>query len=124
MARLRAENEEEEQTLSGRQQRSSAGFASSAGAESFRQTTGAVDASELDGMDEEEQMRVLLGFDGFGSTKNTKVDDNHRTSARGAATKNKARKYRQYMNRKVRRKEAARHARRRQKIEANAIAVI
>lgn len=100
MARLRAENEEEEQVLH-RQQRSVGDSASSTGAEA-RRSGMAVDASELDGLDEDEQMRLLLGFDGFASTKNTKVDDNHRTSARGAAAKNKARKYRQYMNRKVR----------------------
>jgi U4/U6.U5 tri-snRNP-associated protein 3 len=42
-----------------------------------------------------------LGFGGeFGSTKGNKVEDNHSSSARGAAAKHKARKYRQYMNRK------------------------
>ena len=51
-------------------------------------------------MDEEEQMRKLLGFDGFGSTKGESVEDNQSTAARGGAAKNKARKYRQYMNRK------------------------
>jgi U4/U6.U5 small nuclear ribonucleoproteins len=97
MARLRAENEDEEQAVTGR---GSAANGSSNVDTSRR--SGVVDASELEGLDEEEQMRIMLGFDGFGSTKNTKVDDNHQTSARGAAAKNKARKYRQYMNRKVR----------------------
>lgn len=55
---------------------------------------------ELEGLDEEEQMRKLLGIDGFGSTKGEAVDDNQSTAARGGAAKNKARKYRQYMNRK------------------------
>ena len=59
-----------------------------------------VNQEELDGMDEEEQMKRLLGFDGFGSTKGQAVEDNHSSAARGVAAKNKARKYRQYMNRK------------------------
>ena len=59
-----------------------------------------VNQEELEGLDEEEQMRKLLGFDGFGSTKGEAVEDNQSTAARGGAAKNKARKYRQYMNRK------------------------
>jgi len=59
-----------------------------------------VNPEELEGLDEDEQMRKLMGIDGFGSTKGQKVEDNHNSSARGVATKNKARKYRQYMNRK------------------------
>jgi U4/U6.U5 tri-snRNP-associated protein 3 len=59
-----------------------------------------VNPQELDGMDEDEQMKRLLGFDGFGSTKGEAVEDNHSSAARGVAAKNKARKYRQYMNRK------------------------
>ena len=55
---------------------------------------------ELEGLDEEDQMRKLLGFDGFGSTKGLSVEDNQSTAARGAGAKNRARKYRQYMNRK------------------------
>jgi U4/U6.U5 tri-snRNP-associated protein 3 len=47
------------------------------------------------------EMQRLLGFTGsFGTTKNSKVQDNFTTSAVGAAQKHKARKYRQYMNRK------------------------
>ena len=57
-------------------------------------------AKELEGLDEEEQMQRLLGFSGFASTKGDQVEDNKTTAAKGAATKNKARKYRQYMNRK------------------------
>jgi U4/U6.U5 small nuclear ribonucleoproteins len=101
MARLRAENEDEEQAVTGRGSGANGG---SAKVDTSRQS-GVVDASELEGLDDDEQMRIMLGFDGFGSTKNTKVDDNHATSARGAAAKNKARKYRQYMNRKVRLRE-------------------
>ena len=59
-----------------------------------------VNQEELEGLDEEEQMRKLLGFDGFGSTKGEAVKDNQSSAARGVAAKNKARKYRQYMNRK------------------------
>ena len=60
-----------------------------------------VNDEELEGLDEEEQMRRLLGFSGeFGSTKGQAVKDNQSSAARGAASKNKARKYRQYMNRK------------------------
>jgi U4/U6.U5 tri-snRNP-associated protein 3 len=59
-----------------------------------------VNQEELEGLDEEEKMRRLLGFNGFGSTKGQAVDDNQSTAARGGAAKNKARKYRQYMNRK------------------------
>lgn len=59
-----------------------------------------VNQEELEGMDDEEQMKRLLGFDGFGSTKGKTVQDNHSSAARGVAAKNKARKYRQYMNRK------------------------
>ena len=58
------------------------------------------DPKELEGLDEDEQMQRLLGFSGFSSTKGTEVEDNKTTAAKGASTKNKARKYRQYMNRK------------------------
>jgi hypothetical protein len=57
-----------------------------------------VDEEELEGLDEEEQMRKLLGIEGFGTTKGRKVESNHDGLAAGAANKNKARKYRQYMN--------------------------
>ena len=59
-----------------------------------------VNPEELEDMDEEEQMRKLIGMTGFGSTKGECVQDNQSTAARGVAAKNKARKYRQYMNRK------------------------
>ena len=55
---------------------------------------------ELEGLDEEEQMQQLFGFGDFGSTKGKAVADNQNSAARGLAAKNKARKYRQYMNRK------------------------
>jgi U4/U6.U5 tri-snRNP-associated protein 3 len=59
-----------------------------------------VNQEELDGLDEEEQMKMLLGIQDFGSTKGEQVEDNKTSAARGVAAKNKARKYRQYMNRK------------------------
>eukprot|EP00980_Cylindrotheca_fusiformis_P009888 scaffold2189_cov116-Cylindrotheca_fusiformis.AAC.8 len=59
-----------------------------------------VHPDELEGLDEEEQMRKLMGIQGFGTTKGKAVQDNQNSAARGVAAKNKARKYRQYMNRK------------------------
>ena len=53
---------------------------------------------ELD--DEQRQMMEMMGFGGFGTTKGKAVEDNQSSAARGAASKNKGRKYRQYMNRK------------------------
>ena len=49
---------------------------------------------------EEEVMQRLLGISSFGSSQNTKVATNHSSAAVGVAQKHKARKYRQYMNRK------------------------
>jgi len=59
-----------------------------------------VNEEELEGLDQEEQMRKLMGIQGFGTTKGKEVKDNKNSAARGVAAKNKARKYRQYMNRK------------------------
>lgn len=56
------------------------------------------DDEELD--DEQRQMMEMMGFGGFGTTKGKAVEDNQSSAARGAASKNKGRKYRQYMNRK------------------------
>eukprot|EP01039_Chlorochromonas_danica_P008893 gene8895-9812_t len=50
--------------------------------------------------EEEEQLEDMLGFTGFGSTKGKAVSDNQQGAAAGAVSKHKARKYRQYMNRK------------------------
>lgn len=58
------------------------------------------DESEQVEVDDEEQMRIMMGFGGFGTTKGKAVADNQHGAARGAASKNKGRKYRQYMNRK------------------------
>jgi len=52
-------------------------------------------------------MAQLMGFSDLSSTKGTKVEDNHATAARGAMAKVKRREYRQYMNRKVVRKDGA-----------------
>ncbi len=56
------------------------------------------DDEEID--DEQRQMMQMMGFGGFGTTKGKSVGDNQTSAARGAAAKNKGRKYRQYMNRK------------------------
>ena len=45
-------------------------------------------------------MAKLMGFSGFGSTKETKVQDNYEGAAKGTVQRKKERKYRQYMNRK------------------------
>jgi U4/U6.U5 tri-snRNP-associated protein 3 len=98
MARLREENtqEEEEQSAAAKDQQQH-GDKKMGPQDSIVE----VNQEELEGLDEEEQMRMLLGFTGnFGSTKGEKVEDNHNSSSRGVAAKNKARKYRQYMNRK------------------------
>lgn len=96
MARLRAENEEEEKRKNANESTSVAARHEKTPQNSIIE----VDQEELEGLDEEEQMQRLLGFGGFGTTKGQKVDDNHNSSAKGAAAKHKARKYRQYMNRK------------------------
>lgn len=99
MARLRAENEQEEQQIAAAMEQDEGGAGGSKKGPQERIIE--VNTEELEGLDEEEQMKALLGFGGgFGSTKGQKVDDNHKSSAKGAAAKNKARKYRQYMNRK------------------------
>lgn len=59
-----------------------------------------VNHEELEGLDEDEQMLKLMGIQGFGTTKGKEVTDNNNSAAKGVAGKNKARKYRQYMNRK------------------------
>lgn len=101
MARLRSENEQEEWQRSAALEEKEQQQQRQKHNEGPKNSIIQVNPDELEGMDEEEQMMALLGFGGgFGSTKGQKVDDNHKSSARGAAAKNKARKYRQYMNRK------------------------
>lgn len=97
MARLRAENEQEEAKLA---QLEDAQTNDEKRAQPKKDFV-LVDQEELEGLDEEEQMQRLLGFSGgFSTTKEKEVEDNSKSAARGAAAKNKARKYRQYMNRK------------------------
>ncbi len=91
MERLRAENEAEEKMAIARRSTTATDQPPEA-----RKIT----EEELRGLDEEEQMNLFMGFGDFSTTKGKAVKDNHTTSARGAVAKNKARKYRQYMNRK------------------------
>lgn len=51
-------------------------------------------------LSEEEQMRALMGFGGFDSTKGKPVEDNAKGAAAGALRQEKKRDYRQYMNRR------------------------
>jgi U4/U6.U5 tri-snRNP-associated protein 3 len=91
MERLRAENEAEEKIAIARR---------SSTAPDQPPEVRKITEEELRGLDDEEQMRLFMGFGDFNTTKGKAVKDNHTTSARGAVAKNKARKYRQYMNRK------------------------
>ncbi|VEU42504.1 unnamed protein product [Pseudo-nitzschia multistriata] len=102
MARLRDQLRKEDETLAELDRKQAETEGGAAGSKTSGPTEAVVEVrpGDLEGLDEEEQMRKLLGFDGFGSTKGEAVEDNHSTAARGGAAKNKARKYRQYMNRK------------------------
>lgn len=96
MAKLRAENEQEERRLVEVTEPQDPKEKRAEPKSEFV----TVDDQELEGLDEEEQMKRLLGFSGgFASTKGEVVEDNASSAARGVAGKNKARKYRQYMNR-------------------------
>jgi U4/U6.U5 tri-snRNP-associated protein 3 len=107
MAKLRAENEAEERRLADIRK---AALKSSLDTSTTTEKNQAgvakekileIHEGELDEYEEEEQMQMLLGFsNGFTSTKGKAVEDNQTSAAKGAAAKNKARKYRQYMNRK------------------------
>lgn len=103
MARLRAENEHEDGDGF---QRSIDGNHTTSGKNVELKNQELKDKKNVDEEqddeenEEEAQLKKMLGISGFGSTKGEKVQDNHSTSARGAAAKHKARKYRQYMNRK------------------------
>ena len=108
MARLRAENDVEEQKLAAVDKAAKSRgegneYDPNSLSEKERSGKGSiieVDEKELEGLDEEEQMQKLFGFGGFGSTKGKAVEDNQNSASKGSAAKNKARKYRQYMNRK------------------------
>jgi hypothetical protein len=56
-------------------------------------------------LSEEQKMAAMMGIEGFDTTKGKIVQDNHTTAARGYVAKTKRREYRQYMNRKVVRKD-------------------
>lgn len=97
MARLRAENEAEEVRLARSDSREE-----TKGAQKPRNSQKIENArlasEEL--LSTDQQMMQMLGFSGFGSTKHKAVEDNKNSAAAGSTSKNKARKYRQYMNRK------------------------
>ena len=105
MARLRSENDAEERGLTSSLREDEAASAAAAGSVKKRNRSkksgnepGSDEDEEID--EEQNAMMQMLGFGGFGSTKGKAVVDNQMSAARGAASKNKGRKYRQYMNRK------------------------
>jgi U4/U6.U5 tri-snRNP-associated protein 3 len=106
MALIRAENEYEEAKIDSRSSNYNGGNTNGHlshadnrnGSEQIIQVN--FDEVNVEEVDEEEQMQQLFGISGFSSTKNTKVSSNHNSSALGIVAKHKARKYRQYMNRK------------------------
>mmetsp|Transcript_45167 Transcript_45167/g.109311 ORF Transcript_45167/g.109311 Transcript_45167/m.109311 type:complete len:166 (-) Transcript_45167:2021-2518(-) len=51
-----------------------------------------VNEEELEGLDQEEQMRKLMGIQGFGTTKGKEVKDNKNSAARGVAAKKQSQK--------------------------------
>uniref|UniRef100_A0A7S2K6S7 U4/U6.U5 small nuclear ribonucleoprotein 27kDa protein domain-containing protein n=1 Tax=Leptocylindrus danicus TaxID=163516 RepID=A0A7S2K6S7_9STRA len=103
MAKLRAENEEEERRLE-----AEAAVANSErnngnkGSKAEDEDTKIKEFTEedLEGLTEEEKMMKMMGIGVFGSTKGKAVKDNQVSASKGACAKSKARKYRQYMNRK------------------------
>ncbi len=115
MARLRAENEAEEKKMAAVDQAAKirgeggeyydepihrGGSGTSSKKHESKERIIQVNEEDLEGLDEEEQMQKLFGFGGFASTKGKSVEDNQNSASKGVAAKNKARKYRQYMNRK------------------------
>ena len=105
MAKLRAENEAEERRLTDKQEaalKSSQNVSTEKNMRASNQYKVAeIQEGDLEDYEEDEQMQMLLGFSsGFASTKGKAVEDNQSSASKGAAAKNKARKYRQYMNRK------------------------
>ena len=101
MARMRAEIDSEERGIapgSGTAAENQKGEISNQKSNKNNATNKDEDEEDLD--DEQKQMMQMMGFGGFGTTKGSSVDDNQTSAATGAASKNKGRKYRQYMNRK------------------------
>merc|ERR1719223_2423213 len=114
MARLRAENRQEEQKLSAINAPVDESSLSSSLSSSLLHPNRLTNEKEiriddmndimedesLEGLDPQEQMKRLMGFGGFESTKGKAVKDNQTGASKGAAAKGKARVYRQYMNRR------------------------
>ena len=101
MARMRADNEAEERGLDVDGEKSAVESVARPAKELLKSAGAAADNSDDDEVDEEQQqMMAMMGFGGFGTTKGKAVSDNQLSASSGAAQKNKARKYRQYMNRK------------------------
>merc|ERR1719458_1155406 len=108
MARLRAENEAEERKMAALDEAIKRNESDQLSGKKYlkkrksgRNLIIEVNEDELKCLNEMEQMEHLLGFAGrFSSTSGKMVDDNQRSASKGIASKNKARKYRQYMNRK------------------------
>ena len=102
MARMRADNVAEERGIDVEGEKSASVESAARPAKELRKSAGAAaDDSDDDEVDEEQQrMMAMMGIGGFGTTKGKAVSDNQLSASSGAAQKNKARKYRQYMNRK------------------------
>ncbi|KAL3774621.1 hypothetical protein ACHAWO_001992 [Cyclotella atomus] len=102
MARLRSENDAEERGLTPEEEEAAGAVAAAKKKRHHKETSKKTkdDDSEEEPDDEQAEMMHLMGFGGFGTTKGKVVMDNQTSAARGAASKNKGRKYRQYMNRK------------------------
>ena len=117
MARLRAENEAEERgdSLVSSTSAAEGGNVGTAAKKKYvpipEYTTKSTNGNSNDNNNEDEDeddddddgqaaMMQMMGFGGFGTTKNKAVADNQSTAAAGVVSKNKGRKYRQYMNRK------------------------
>lgn len=96
MAKLRADNDEEERRLEADAVEANNEKASKEELTKIKEFT----QEDLEGLTEEEKMMKMMGIEGFSTTKGKAVKDNQVGASRGAAAKSKARKYRQYMNRK------------------------
>jgi U4/U6.U5 tri-snRNP-associated protein 3 len=51
-------------------------------------------------LSEEEQMKIIIGFSDFDSSKGKPVEENQKGPANGTVRKDSKRQYRQYMNRR------------------------
>jgi hypothetical protein len=101
MARLRADHDEDDVDDEARPDRRHGNRQKSSQGTQQKPLQPPFGTNDDDDQDEDaERMAKLMGFSGFNTTKGQAVLDNATSAAKGAATKNKARKYRQYMNRK------------------------